>query len=103
MAEGLILEFDGYGREHYDPVNERLGIDPHSGEGDWPSGMLYHAAGAKDGGFVVFEIWDSKASQEKFMNERLGRALQEGGVTDPPSRVEWLEIAAYHSPGGATS
>ncbi len=96
MAEGLILEFDGIGREHYDAVNEKLGID----EGNWPQGLLFHFGGAKPGGWVVFEIWESKADQERFMNEQLGRALQEGGVSAPPTRAEWLDVARYESPGG---
>ena len=99
MAEGLILEFDGVGREQYDAVNGHLGIDPDSGQGDWPAGLVFHAGGAKPGGWVVFEIWESKDAQERFMNERLGRALQEGGITEPPKRVQWLELAAYHSVG----
>jgi hypothetical protein len=97
MAEGLILEFDGVGREQYDAVNARLGIDVATGQGDWPAGLLFHAGGAKTGGLVVFEVWESKAAQERFMNDRLGRALQEGGVTNPPSRVEWLDLAAYRN------
>lgn len=32
------------------------------------------------------------------MSERLGQALHEGGVTEPPSRVEWFEPAAHRSP-----
>lgn len=31
------------------------------------------------------------------MAERLGPALQAGGVTGPPTRVEWLDFAAHHS------
>jgi hypothetical protein len=100
MAEGLILEFEGIGRESYDAVNGRLGIDPESGQGNWPAGMVFHAGGAKPGGWVVFEVWESRQAQEQFMNERLGRALQEGGITAPPSRVEWLDLAAHHTPGG---
>lgn len=99
MAEGLILEFEGVGREEYDAVNSRLGIDQQSGQGDWPAGLIFHAGGAKEGGWVVFEVWESKAAQEEFMNGRLGRALQEGGVADPPSRAEWLDLAAHNSPG----
>jgi hypothetical protein len=97
MAEGLILEFDGVGRAEYAAVNERLGIDMASGQGDWPAGLVFHAGGAKPGGWVVFEIWDSREAQGQFMNDRLGRALQEGGITGPPSRAEWLDLAAYHS------
>jgi hypothetical protein len=99
MADALLLEFDGLSRENYDAVNERLGIDQATGQGDWPEGMLFHAGAAKPGGWVVYEVWESKDAQERFMNDRLGRALQEGGVSGPPARVEWLELAAYHSPG----
>jgi len=96
MAEGLILEFDGVGRAEYEAVNERLGIDAATGAGEWPSGLLYHAGGAKPGGWVVFEVWESTEAQARFMEERLGRALQEGGVGEP-ARVEWLELAASRS------
>ncbi|MBV9681084.1 MAG: hypothetical protein JO046_04790 [Solirubrobacterales bacterium] len=99
MAEALVLEFEGVGRDEYDAVNERLGIDQRSGKGDWPAGMIFHAGGARPGGFVVFEVWESKQAQEEFMKNRLGQALQEGGVTAPPSRIEWLDLAAYNSPG----
>jgi hypothetical protein len=97
MAAGLLLEFDGMGREQYDAVNERLGIDQETGAGDWPEGLLFHAGGAKPGGWVVFEVWASQEDQQRFMDARLGRALQEGGVTGPPSRAEWLDLAAHHS------
>jgi hypothetical protein len=32
MGEGQILEFDGVGREQYDAVNARLGIDQYRGK-----------------------------------------------------------------------
>lgn len=99
MAEALILEFDGVTLAEYDAVNTQLGIDTASGSGDWPAGLIYHAGAAKAGGWVVFEVWESKDAQERFMAERLGRALQEGGITSPPTRVEWLEFAAHHFNG----
>ena len=101
MAEGLLLEFDGVGREQYEAVNERLGIDQSTGAGDWPQGLLFHAGGAKPGGWVVMEVWESQEAQQRFMEDRLGRALQEGGITDPPGRVEWLELAAHHHLAGS--
>jgi hypothetical protein len=98
MAEGLILEFDGVDRAHYDAVNAQLGIDATTGEGDWPAGLLFHAGGAKAGGWVVFEVWESREAQQRFMDERLARALQQGGVAAAPARAEWLELAASVSP-----
>jgi hypothetical protein len=100
MAKGLILEFDGVGRDQYHAVSGRLGIDMASGQGDWPAGLMFHAGGAKPGGWVVFEIWESRDAQAQFMSDRLERALQEEGVTGPPARVEWLDLEANHSPGG---
>jgi hypothetical protein len=38
MAEGLILEFDGLTREHYDAVNALLGIDVVTRAGDLACG-----------------------------------------------------------------
>ena len=41
------------------------------------------------------EVWRSQEDQKRFMDERLGKALQECGITGPPSRMEWLDLAAY--------
>jgi hypothetical protein len=98
MSEALILEFEGVGRGEYDGVNAALGIDQDTGEG-LPAGLLFHTGASKPGGFVVFEIWDSKSSQETFMADQLAPALGEGGITGPPSRAEWLEVAASFAPG----
>lgn len=98
MAEAIILEFEGLGPEDYRRVNEELGIDMDSGEGDWPAGLMTHSGAGTAGGWVVFEVWDSKQAQEQFMEERLGAALKAGGVEAPPTRMEWLELAAHHNP-----
>lgn len=50
MADGLILEFDGFGGDVYERVNNELGVDMRTGEGDWPAGMIAHSGGAKEGG-----------------------------------------------------
>jgi hypothetical protein len=34
------------------------------------------------------------------MEDRLGAALEKGGITKPPSRVTWIELVAHHTPGG---
>jgi hypothetical protein len=96
MADGLILEFDGFGQDTYERVNDALGIDMETGAGDWPEGLLTHIGAAREGGFVVFEVWRSQADQERFMEGRLAAALAAGGVEGPPSRVEWLQLAAHH-------
>ena len=99
MADVLILEFTGVGEKEYRAVNSELGIDPETGQGNWPPGMLAHAAGvADDGSFVVTEVWASQADQAAFMESRLGAALGAGGITAMPN-IRWVPALAYHTPG----
>ncbi len=97
MAECLILEFDGVGAAEYAAVSRTLGIDVETGEGDWPAGLLFHAGGAKaGGGFMIVEVWDSKASNEAFFAERLGAAMAAHTVP-APTRMEWLDLSLHHT------
>jgi hypothetical protein len=99
MAEAVTLRFTGIGQQEYDAVNRVLGIDPMSGQGDWPEGLLMHAAGyADDGAFVVMEVWSSQDAQGAFMQNRLGAALPAGGVTAAPT-VAWVPLLAFVTPG----
>jgi len=50
MPEALVYEFQGVTSADYAAVSRHLGIDPETGEGDWPPGMLSHAAGTADDG-----------------------------------------------------
>ncbi len=100
MAEGLILEFEGVGESEYQAANAELGIDMARGTGDWPSGLLVHAAGISDSGtFVVTEVWATRADQERFMSGRLGAALAAAGIP-APSRLTWVPLLAFHTPAG---
>ncbi len=99
MASELILEFEGVTTKEYDAVNEELGIDPATGSGEWPDGLVAHSAGLNENGhLVVIEVWDTPEHQANFMDERLGEALVKGGVSGPPSRVTWIELVAHHLP-----
>jgi hypothetical protein len=90
MAEAIILEFTG-DASLYHKVDEILGTKP-DGTGDWPEGLLSHVGASPDGkSLLVFEVWESKAQQEAFMNSRLGAALAQAGAP-APTRVEWLEV-----------
>jgi len=98
MAAAIILEFEGVTEQEYDAVNAALGFDPKTGEGDWPDGLVTHSAGHRDDGrFVVMEVWDSPEHQARFMEGRLGAALQQGGITEPPAGVTWIELVAHQT------
>jgi hypothetical protein len=96
MPEALLLEFTGVSAEDYKAVNAILGLDPITGAGDWPAGLLSHTgASSTGGGMVVFELWDSQESQATFMASRVGPALGQAGVSEP-TRVEWLTVLGHH-------
>ena len=101
MAVGLVLQIAGMSRREYDAVSAQLNIDQQTGKGDWPPGLLSHAAGAADdGSWVVIETWESRDAQGRFMQERLGSALQAGGVSATP-QITWVDLVANHRLGAA--
>ena len=94
MAEVIVIEVDA-DPKLYPKVNEVLGLDPNTGAGDWPKGLISHLAGAGDGAVVVVEVWESRADQEAWMSGRLGAAMGQVGVPQP-KRTEWLnELGSY--------
>jgi hypothetical protein len=97
MSEALILEFRDASPDFYNAVNAILGLDPATGAGDWPDGLVSHTAGAHaDGnGLTVFEVWDSQAAQGAFMESRLGPALGQAQIPEP-SRLEWFTVVGHH-------
>jgi alkylation response protein AidB-like acyl-CoA dehydrogenase len=97
MAYAIVLEFAGVTQAQYDAVNEKLGIDMASGTGDFPTGLVSHAAGPLPSGWIVTEVWQSKAAQEAFMGGRLGAALGAVGVP-APVRVTESELVSYRAP-----
>jgi hypothetical protein len=99
MPEAVILEFTGVSEADYAEVNKQLGIDMQTGAGEWPAGLISHAAGmSEDNTFIVTEVWSSRADQATFLESRLGAALAAGGVTAMPT-VRWIPLLAYHQPG----
>jgi len=96
VSYGIVIAFEGVDADQYWAVNEKLGINP-DGTGDWPAGIVSHAGGPTTTGWVVAEIWNSKADQEAFMASRLGPALAEVGLPAPSQIIE-SELVNYQAP-----
>jgi len=96
MTYGILLEFDSsVGKAQYDAVNEKLGIAMRGkGAGPLPDGLISHAGGTTPDGFIVYEVWESKAKQEAFMAGALGAALGAAGVPQP-RKVTEVDIVGY--------
>ena len=78
MAIGVI--FDGqFTQAQYEQVLNEVCPD-----GAMPPGMQYHAAGATENGWCVFEVWESREAADRFFNERLGQAIQKAKINVQP-------------------
>src|SRR4051812_5702525 len=89
MAVAVVQEgADGGGdTSNYDAIHQRL-----MAADTMPDGFVMHTAGAtEDGGFRVFEVWESRADFDRFVQERLMPILAELGAGDAPQP----SIASY--------
>ncbi|NNE11808.1 MAG: hypothetical protein HKN41_06115 [Ilumatobacter sp.] len=78
----LITHFyEGGTKEQYEAVLAAV----HPADG-LPPGQTHHVAGATDGGYLVVAVWDSKESNDRFIQETLMPTLPnvQGGFEGPP-------------------
>ncbi len=62
---------------NYDAISERLGAAD-----DPPKGCLMHSAGFTGKGFRIFEVWETPADFETFLNDRLMPIVADIAGTD---------------------
>ena len=101
MAIAYVQEFeikDGdTSTTNYDAVNAALNLQ------EAPEGLLIHTAGfdLDAGVFRIFDVWETRAHGEKFIEERLGPIIEHMVAAaaqnpdadfDPPSREAWYEL-----------
>ena len=73
-------------------------------ESDPPDGLIFHVAWFRDGGITVVDVWESKAQNDDFMQNRLGPGIQQIGLAGQPE-TKWFDAHAYFDPAvpvGAT-
>jgi len=93
MADAVRIEFKGPGMDAqlYDQVNER--VNP---PGSPPEGLIFHSAGpSPDGGWRIVDVWDSRATFDRFFQEKVQptvvdlvgeEAVAQG---EPPEVTSW--------------
>jgi len=85
MAIGMICEIPNGTQKQYDEVMKHLNL-----QGKLPTGCLSHFAGPQQGCWCVVDVWESKEAFEKFMQQKLGSALQKAGV--PPIQPKFFPV-----------
>ena len=98
MAYAITFTFENgdVGEAQYWAVNAKLGID-RDGNGDWPKGLIIHTGGPLPEGWIVSEVWESKADQEAWMANQLGPALGQVGVPAPTRLYETQPVQVHLS------
>jgi len=97
VSEGLVMEFEGCGRDECEYVTAQLGVDPDAEAPGWPPVLLFHTAGATTSRWIVFEIWESRDAHQLFTNERLAPVPVIAGFPGSPNRVEWIDLSAFRA------
>jgi hypothetical protein len=92
MPVALLEENPVMTPELYDQVRERLDL-----ENNPATGLIFHAAGAGHGSWVAYDVWESRAAWDRFVDERLQPAVKEvftaaGLQSPPPHRQEIFEL-----------
>ena len=82
MALTFLFELPGTTQEQYDQVLDNLQRGGKTAEG-----RIFHVAGPMEGGWRVLDVWESQEAWDKFLQEKLGQALQEAGVAPPQQQV----------------
>lgn len=86
MAIGVLFEIPGGTQEQYDEWNEKMfGSEEPTPEAI--RGCLVHTAGASQTGWRIFDVWESKADFDRFMNETVMPKLGDQQPAGPPPEV----------------
>jgi len=83
MAIAMVFDAKGVTEAQYEQVRAEVGMSTTR-----PKGMLYHAAGPSEGGWNVFEVWESQEDARSFFEEKLGKALEHAHIDVKPRVFE---------------
>ena len=85
MAIGVRMDFTRLQLADYDAVCEALNFPS-----DWPEGLLAHGSREVDGALRVYDVWESRAQFDEFVENRLGAAVGEtlGERAEQPVVIE---------------
>ena len=91
MAVGVIW-YPPVDNQAYEAIREKVW------QGGQDKGMKFHAAGEADGGWRIFEVWESRDGLEQFIREDLARAFEETGAQGGPPQPEVVFDVVFQGP-----
>ena len=97
MAVLVILELPGTTTEHYEKVNEFLGV---RGEADAPEGLISHSAGVTGDGLLIVDLWESEAAAAAFFARGIDETMAAAGAPAPPGPPRMLQVHNHFQGSG---
>jgi len=82
MAVGILSAAPEFTKQIYDDITEKMFGHAPMREDEAPEGLIVHSAGPGEQGYYVYDIWESREAFQRFMEEKLGPAIEE--VMGPP-------------------
>ena len=79
MAVGLRIKLAGLNAEEFDKLDAAV-----NARDDHPDGLIFSASGPIDGGWGLIDFWDSREQFDRFLQERVGPAVQATGTAAQP-------------------
>jgi hypothetical protein len=95
MAVGMLQMLQGATKEQYEAVNQEMFGQPTPPADRLPQGLIMHSAGPAEGGWYIYDVWESKEDFQRFMDGDLGQAVGKvfGDQPPPPgSEPQFFEI-----------
>jgi hypothetical protein len=91
VAVGILFDAPEGTQELYDVLTERMFGTLHPST--VPDGLILHTAGPRpEGGWRVFDVWDSEDAYWRFFDAQLLPAARELGQEPGPTRPEFFPI-----------
>ena len=104
MPVGMLQTLQGVTKEQYEQVNEKMFGQSPPPANQAPEGLIVHSAGPAQGGWYIYDIWESKDHFNRFMEAQVMPAAREVmGDTPPPpgSEPQFFEIESLTVAGSA--
>jgi hypothetical protein len=95
VAIAVQLDFKDGTLEQYDKILDVIGFTP---EGPGAPGGLFHWVRKTDDGIRITDLWQDKATFERFAEEHIGPSMQGAGVDLTPE-ITFFEVHNYLTAG----
>jgi hypothetical protein len=96
MPVGVLIPLPGVAQSDYEEVTTRIFGHYPMEPGDAPEGLLLHTAGPDEGGWYVYDVWESQEAFGRFAEANVGPTMQAVlGDRAPEVAPQFFEIASF--------